>query len=148
MIYLLFIIALIVIGALAFYAGSLLFQLKVQTQRKENTAKLRIEKIIESIQTIALAIEQQQCNLSEGCIRLVHLLECLPVSNKPNVNEQYPALYELFIAVEHLPTHDKRKAQSKKETFKQDVFREELEAKLSSKILNEVSTLTKFTVIH
>ncbi|MEP4100035.1 DUF2489 domain-containing protein, partial [Paraglaciecola sp.] len=104
MIYLLFIIALIVIGALAFYAGSLLFQLKVQTQRKENTAKLRIEKIIESIQTIALAIEQQQCNLSEGCIRLVHLLECLPVSNKPNVNEQYPALYELFIAVEHLPT--------------------------------------------
>lgn len=148
MIYLLFIIAITVIGALAFYTGSLLFKLKIQKQRKENTAKLRIEKIIDSIQTIALAIEQQQCNLSEGCIRLVHLLECLPVFNKPKLNEQYPAVYELFKAVEHLPTHETRKAQSKKETFKQDMFREELEAKLASKILNEVSTLTKFTVIH
>lgn len=148
MIYLLLITALIVTAGLAFYAGSLLFKLKAQKLKKQNTTKLRIKKIVESIQTIALAIAQQQCNLSEGSIRLVHLLECLPATNKPNINEQYPALYELFIAVEHLPTHEKRKAQSKKETYQQDLFREELEAKLSSKILNEVSTLTKLTITH
>ncbi|MEP2650755.1 MAG: DUF2489 domain-containing protein [Paraglaciecola sp.] len=148
MIYLLLIISMIVIAGLSFYAGSLLFKLQSQKRQRENTTKLRIEKIVESIQTISLAIEQQQCNLSEGCIRLVHLLECLPVSNKSKVSDQYPAIYELFLAVEHLPTHEKRKAQSKKDTYQQDLFREEIEATLATKILNEVSSLTKFTIAH
>ncbi|MFT2092820.1 DUF2489 domain-containing protein [Paraglaciecola sp. 2405UD69-4] len=146
MIYLLLISALVIIAGLAFYAGSLLFKLKAQTLQKEKTTQKRVENIVESIQTIALAIEQQQCNLSEGCIRLTHLLECLPIADKPDFKAQYPGLYELYAAVEHLPTHEKRKAQSKQETWKQDLFREEIEAKLSSKIMAEVSSLSKFTL--
>ena len=141
-----FLFATLIIAGLAFYAGSLLFKLKAQQQLKDKTTEQRIIKISESIQTIALAIEQQQCNLSEGCIRLFHLLEALPVLDKPNYSELYPNLHALYNEVKDLPTHEARQAQSKFKTRQQDFQREEMEAKLESKILSEIASLTKFSI--
>ena len=139
-----YLVALAIVAALAFYAGCLLFELRTQQKLRKQKTQHRIDKIFQSIQTIAKALEQQQCNLSEGCIRLFHLLDALPVKNKPDFSQQFIGLYSLYNQVKDLPTHDVRKAQSKIETKKQDLQREELEAQLESQILRDVSVLKSF----
>ncbi|WP_339724062.1 DUF2489 domain-containing protein [uncultured Paraglaciecola sp.] len=138
-------VALVIIACLGFYAGSLLFKLKKQQQVRIQKTQQRIDNISQSIQTIAKAMEQQQCNLSEGCIRLFHLLEALPVKDKPNFSQKFIGLYSLYEQVKDLPTHEARKTQSKKETKQQDLQREELEAQLESQVLKDVAVLKTFS---
>jgi predicted membrane protein len=142
----LYLVALFIVAALAFYAGCLIFKLRTQQKLRKQKTQQRIDKIFQSIQTIAKALEQQQCNLSEGCIRLYHLLEALPVKNKPDFSQQFIGLYSLYDQVKDFPTHDVRKAQSKIETKKQDLQREEIEAQMESQILNDVSELKTLMV--
>ena len=111
----------------------------------EKTQK-RVDNISQSIQTIAKALDQQQCNLSEGVVRLFHLLEALPIKDKPDFSQQFKGLYSLYAQVKDLPTHEARKEQTKKVTKQQDLQREELEAQLESQILKEVSVLKTFAV--
>ena len=77
-----YLVALAIIAGLSFYAGYLVFRLRTQQKLRKQKTQQRINKIFQSIQTIAKTLEQQQCNLSEGCIRIFHLLEALPVKNK------------------------------------------------------------------
>lgn len=138
--------ALSIVACLAFYAGSLLFKLSTQTQLRNKKTQTRINNISESIQTIAKALDQQQCNLSEGCIRLFHLLEALPVKDKPDFSQQFTGLYSLYEQVKDLPTHEVRKAQTKRQTKQQDLQREELESQLESQILKDVLVLKTFSI--
>lgn len=142
----LLLIALSIVAGLAFYTGSLLFRLKAQLNRREQKTRQRIVTISESIQTIAHAVEQQQCNLSEGCIRVYHLLEGLPVKDKPDFSLKFPNLYSLYLQIKDLPTHQARKEQSKVETRNQDLKREALEAQLETDILREMSVLKRFSI--
>jgi hypothetical protein len=142
----LLLVALSIIAGLAFYAGSLLFKLRSQQQLRNQKTQQRISNISESIQTIAKALEQQQCNLSEGCIRLFHLLEALPVKDKPDFSQQFTGLYALYNQVKDIPTHEARKSQDKRVTKQQDLQREELEAQLESQILKDVAVLKTFAV--
>lgn len=144
--YTLITLALIFVVALGYYAGSLLFQLRQQNQRQLAARQARTEKLIESIQTIAMAVHQQQCNLSEGAIRLVNLIESVPVKPAIQCKDSYPALFELFDHVKDLPTHEKRKAMDADERDQQDKTREECEARLESNILKEVIVLQQFSV--
>ena len=73
-------IALLIILALGFYAGKLLFMLKQQKERQEAARQSRVATITDSIIVIAKAMEQQQCDLSEGVIRIVNLLNAIPIS--------------------------------------------------------------------
>jgi len=143
---LLLLVALSIVASLAFYAGSLLFKLRSQQQRRNQKTQQRIDNISQSIQTIAMAVEQQQCNLSEGCIRLFHLLESLPVKDKPDFSQKFTGLYSLYEQVKDLPTHEARKTQIKKDTKQQDMRRQELEAQLESQILREASVLKTFNI--
>jgi len=140
------IIALLILTGLAFYAAKLLFQLRQQTQKQQRVRANRITNIVESIKTIAHAVQQQQCNLSEGAIRLVNLLESLPVKHPPKCIDDYPALYELFSFVRDLPTHQERAKLPRKILREQDTAREEYEARLESQILKEVTSLRSFNV--
>ena len=140
------IVAICVVAGLTFYTALLLFKLKVQLKLRDQKTKKRIDNISESIQTIAKALDQQQCNLSEGCIRLFHLIEALPVKNKPDFSLQFLGLYSLYHKVKDLPTHEVRKSQTKMETRQQDLQREELEAQLESQILKDVSVLKNFVI--
>ncbi|WP_299081930.1 DUF2489 domain-containing protein [uncultured Paraglaciecola sp.] len=142
----LLLIALAIVAGLGFYAGSLLYKLRRQQRLRNQNTQQRIQNISQSIQTIAMAVEQQQCNLSEGCIRLFHLLEALPVADKPDFSEQFVGLYTLYNKIKNLPTHDDRKAQSKIQTKQQDIQREEWEAQLASQILGEVAVLKTFSI--
>ena len=141
-----YLVAVGIIAGLSFYAGYLVFRLRTQQKLRKQKTQQRINKIFQSIQTIAKTLEQQQCNLSEGCIRIFHLLEALPVKNKPDYSQQFIGIYSLYNQVKDFPTHDVRKAQSKIETKKQDLQREELEAQLESQILRDVSVLKSFVV--
>ena len=142
----LLLIALLIVVGLVAYAGLLISKLRTQQILRKQKTQKRIDKISVSIQTIAKALDQQQCNLSEGCIRLFHLLESLPVKDKPDFSKQFKGLYSLYEQVKDFPTHDVRKLQGKDVTKKQDLQREELEAQLESQILNDVSVLKTFVV--
>lgn len=133
--------AVFVVASLAFYAGKLLFQVKQQTKRQSDIRRARVERIMQSVHTIALAVEQQQCNLSEAAIRLVNLIDSLPVESPPDCQRDFPAMYELFIQVRDLPTHNARNSMDKAVRARQDRVREEQEARLESKILKEVAQI-------
>lgn len=139
-------LAFLIVAFLAFYAGSLLFKLKKQKQGQDQKRQQRVLRITESIQTISMALEQQQCNLSEGCIRLYNLLECMPIDNRPDYSQQYPAIYGLYDKVKNLPTHDDRKKLKPSELRQQDEQREEDESLWESKILLEVNKLKSFSI--
>ena len=141
-----YLVALSIVVGLTSYAGYLIFKLRIQQKLRSQKIQYRIDNISESIQTIAKALDQQQCNLSEGCIRLFHLLEALPIKDKPDFSQQFRGLYSLYEQVKDFPTHDVRKLQSKRETKHQDLQREEIEAQLESQILNDVLVLKTFTV--
>ncbi|MBT0586665.1 DUF2489 domain-containing protein [Alteromonas oceanisediminis] len=133
--------ALLIVVGLSFYAGRLLFQLKQQTTRQTAARQVRIDNITQSIQTIALAMEQQQCNLSEGVIRICNLLDAMPLTPQPNYRADFPATYELYEKISHFPTHDARNALTKLQRRTQDNERENIESEYESKVLMEVSRL-------
>lgn len=133
-----------IIAALAWYAGTLLFKLKQQKHNVQTMTSQRMDTISESIRVIALAMEQQQCNLSEGCIRLYHLLEALPLEEKTNLWDRYTGIYSLYSEVKDLPTHQARSQLSREERKCQDRQREEKEALFESQILVDAASLKSF----
>ncbi len=140
------ILACAIVLGLGIYAGRLLFLVKVQNQKQQVARDNRISNIQQSIQTIAFAMVQQQCDLSEGVIRICRLLEALPLNPLPNYTERYPAVYQLFDLVKDYPTHEARAAQSKATRRKQDKERQEFESELENKILKEAELLRNFEV--
>ena len=116
-----------------------------QNKKMAQTKKQRVERLLESIYTISLAMEQQQCNLSEGSIRLYHLHESLPIDDKPDFQGRYPGLYALYAKVSDLPTHEARDKLSTLERRNQDDMREAIESELESQILKDVAKLKAFT---
>ena len=140
----------IVIG-LAYYAGQTLSQLNAQKTRialaKQKQYEVRVERvnnIMQSVHTIALAVEQQQCDLCEGVIRLTNLLDALPLNPAPKFMDIYPNIYTLHTKIDHYPTHDARNALSKKERHQQDLEREAIAATFESAIISEVVQLRTY----
>jgi hypothetical protein len=135
----------VVIIALGVYAGKLVYLLKQQNRRQQNARAKRIKNIEQSIQTIAFAMQQQQCNYSEGAIRICNLLKVLPVENMPDYSLTFPALHELFKKVDDFPTHEARAALSKEERRQQDKQREQIESEAESNIQREIEVLKSFS---
>ncbi|MDM7859353.1 DUF2489 domain-containing protein [Alteromonas sp. ASW11-36] len=134
-------LGLTIIAGLGFYAGKLLFQLKQQNERQQQARQTRIDNITQSIQTIAMAMEQQQCDFSEGAIRICNLLAAIPVIPQPDYPAMYPRIHQLYKEISHFPTHDARNALSKAERRKQDRERGQIEANHESAILKELQEL-------
>lgn len=135
--------AAIIVG-LSIYAGRLLFLLKAQNDRNHKARQKRIDSMTISIQTIAFAVQQQQCDLSEGAIRICRLLEAMPIDPQPDHAQHYPALHSLFHKVKEYPTHEARQALSKSERREQDKERGQIESELESEILVEVEKLKTY----
>lgn len=140
----LIVVAGVIIIALGLYAGKLLSMVNTQNQRQQDVRNKRIESMRLSIQTIAFAMQQQQCDLSEGVIRICRLLESLPLDPLPNYAQQYPSTHALFEKVKHYPTHETRAKLSKQERRAQDKEREQFESEWESAILKETELLRKF----
>lgn len=150
-------ISLVVIFALAFYAGILINRIKAQTEQNKRIAdqqkaqaalkkQQRNDKICESIRLIARATAQKQCNVSEAAIRLTVLLETLLLEKAIDIENEYPALTELFDKVKEMPTHEQRKKIAVKELKKLDMQRQIFETELEARIIQEALQLEKFSL--
>jgi hypothetical protein len=137
-------IALVLVISLACYAGRLLLLLSRQTKRQQQARHARIDSIRQSIQTIAAATEQGQCNISEASIRICRLLAAIPAKEIQNYSAVFPALHELQARIADIATHDSRNLLSKSERKQQDFVRQQHETELHDRILLEVKTLKLF----
>ncbi|MBE2897326.1 DUF2489 domain-containing protein [Pasteurellaceae bacterium TAE3-ERU1] len=133
---LLFVGIVIVVG-LAGWAGSLMLAVNKQKQRI-NAVKLRqFDYAKESIEIIANAMLRDECNLSEGVIRINGLLA--------NIGgmalRDYPAMFALYDTVKAMPILDERRALKRNERMRYDLTREAKEAELQAAILDDARQL-------
>ena len=132
-----------IIAALAVYANKLLRQLKQQNQMRQDAVQKRIDRIDESVITIAKAMQQDQCPLSEGCLRIVVLLDHRPESTEYDYSKDYPAMHDMYERIKHMPTHENRKKFPKQKIKELDKEREGYEVELKEVILADVEKLLR-----
>lgn len=139
----------IVILVLAFYAGKLLRQLKVQSQQQieteikhKNALNAHDKKILDSVVIIVRAMKEEQCDYSEGCWRISVLLDSLKTSQA--LDQEFPAIFSLYEQIKHLSILADRKTLSKQQRMKQDLERMKAEAELHPKILKDLGLLHQY----
>lgn len=129
----LFVGATIIVG-LAFYAGQLLYKLsaqkklivKKQAEQQQKLKQSRLKrnaKLADSIHLIARAMHEQQCEFSEGCLRIWVLMSQYGFEDEQDLTTKYSGIYKMYQVVKEMPTHDARKKYTKKEIFKLDTAR-------------------------
>lgn len=144
-----FVVATIIIAGLAFYAGALLKQLSAQ-KKAQQQAKLAQQqalakhdlKLFTSAKIIAKAMQEEQCDFSEGCWRLSVLLDSLKLSRE--LAQQFPAIFNLYNEIKHLSILDDRKQLDKKQRMQQDYQRMKIEAQLHSEIVSDLDLLQQY----
>ncbi|MBA6252623.1 DUF2489 domain-containing protein [Colwellia sp. MB3u-55] len=138
-----------IIAALVFYAVKLLSQLKAQTakiKQAEQDKKIALakhdSKILSSVVIIAHAMKEEQCDIAEGCWRLSVLLDSLKLSS--GLSAEFPAVFELYDKIKHMPILDARKKLAKNERMKLDFERMKAESDLSAQIKIDVTSLHQY----
>lgn len=141
MLYFFIALGVILVVGLAFYAGQLLWQVKQQSIEKQEQTEKRHKYLTDSISLIAKAMKEEQCELSEGVLRVWVLLD--HYNSEQEAPKDYPALYPGFAAlydvIKDMPTHEARKKQGKQERFKMDVTRWDAEKKHNAQIVTDIS---------
>ena len=132
----LLLVAVCIIVGMIGYATYLLLALQKQKKALEQARRNRINRIKESIEIIAKAMLNGDCNLSEGVLRLKMLLEPVGMSIKNHVT-----MLQLYEVVETMPTHEARNALKKNERMRLDLQRESAEAELEKNIKLELHQL-------
>lgn len=105
-------------------------------KQAEQEKKARFERIIESIEVIAQAMRTEQCDLSEGVLRLKPLLDVL---GQKLTN--YSAMWALYELVQDMAILEERKTLKRNERMRQDLAREAKEAELFEQIQAECRQL-------
>ncbi|WP_445766206.1 DUF2489 domain-containing protein [Rheinheimera sp.] len=145
---LLLLAAAVIVAALAFYAGKLLWQLQQQTKQRQQDELQYQQKLADkrryltdSIILICRAMLEQQCELSEGALRVWVLLDHLQPDRQPDPVLSYPGLHQMYQVVKDMPTHEARKQQTKQQLFQQDKIRLNAEQDLKQAILADSKAL-------
>lgn len=136
-------LALVIIVSLSAYAIFLwrkVHQQRVKQQALENKNNL---KLLNSIVIISDAMQQEQCDLSEGCWRLSALLDNLRLPEH-NFRANFPNIFALYEGINHMPILAARKELTKKERLKLDLERLEIEDKYTDAVKNEIPKLYTF----
>lgn len=133
----LLILAILIILSMAGYAFYLWRQVQKQNALIKKKQSERLLRLIESVELIARAMKQEQCDLSEGVIRLHYLLGVL---GQPKLAD-FPSMQALFAVVQDMPILDERKNLAKNERMKQDFARLRAEADFREKIHQEIDQL-------
>jgi len=149
----LIVVASLIVLGLSLYAGKLIAQVRLQQQQAQLKLKQQqadIEKhnsyLIDSIELIAKAVIEQQCELSEAAIRICRLLEKVYTEDDRAYPTRYPALHKLDCFLADYPTHQGYKALKRQERMRFDVKRAELELSLKQQIETECAQLVNFSV--
>ncbi|WP_085300480.1 DUF2489 domain-containing protein [Cognaticolwellia mytili] len=142
-------LGIVIIGVLAAVATKLLRQLnqqklaQAQAQAAQKQAhKQHDKKIISSVIIIVRAMKEEQCDLAEGCWRLSVLLDSLKLSQ--DLQLQFPAVFQLYEAIKHMPILAARKELDKKSRMKLDYDRMKLEASLAEDIQRDIELLHQY----
>ncbi len=134
-------LAALVILTLAVYAALLWRRVFQQQRERQEAINSRNARLFESIRDISLAMQQRQCALSEGCIRLTVLLDHLVLPDNPDFPHLYPAIHEMHERIKHMPTHDARKSFPRQAIEQMDEERERHEVDMASDIQADVDRL-------
>ncbi|MGX2955650.1 DUF2489 domain-containing protein [Ursidibacter arcticus] len=132
----LIILAVLVLISMAGYAISLFMKLNRQQKQLKQAKNARYLNILDSIDVIARAMLVEQCDFSEGVLRLKPLLDVLGKKLS-----QFPAMWELYQVVESMPILEERKTLKRNERMKLDLEREAKEAELAEQIKTELQQL-------
>ncbi|RLU01099.1 DUF2489 domain-containing protein [Ketobacter sp.] len=94
-------------------------QLEQQRARSEQD---RLDYIHESLNVIASAVLDNQCPITEGCIRMAVLLDNLPLDC--DTKHRFSVVFEVYNATRHIPTHSQWKALERKHQrkFEQEMW--------------------------
>lgn len=87
-------------------------QQQLEQQRAQNEQE-RLDYIHESLNIIAAAVVDEQCPITEGCIRMAVLLDNLPLDC--DTKHRFSVVFEVYNATRHIPTHSNWKALQRKE---------------------------------
>ena len=132
----LIILAILILVSLTAYAVSLFLKLQKQKKQIQQAKNARYQNVVESIDIIARAMLAEQCDFSEGVLRLKPLLDVL--GKKLSA---FPAMWALYQVVENMPILEARKQLKRNERMKLDLEREAKEAELSEQIKQELHQL-------
>lgn len=132
----LIILAILILVSLTAYAVSLFLKLQKQKKQIQQAKNARYHNVVESIDIIARAMLAEQCDFSEGVLRLKPLLDVL--GKKLSA---FPAMWALYQVVENMPILEARKQLKRNERMKLDLEREAKEAELSEQIKQELHQL-------
>lgn len=115
---------------------------KVRREKTEAFQQQRRQSMIESIRLIALAVEEDQVEYSEACLRIKGLLDHVA----PELLEQEP--YGVFLEVHnklaHMPTHRTRQATETRFVEKMDRERLAIEREHAKNIRQAASAIRNY----
>jgi len=143
-------LGIIIVLALAFYAGKLLKQVAQQKEQQQQAQLAQQQalnqhdkKVFDSVLLITRAMQQEQCEFDEGCWRLSVLLSSLKtVTGLP---AQFPAIFGLYDEIKDFAILDARKALEKKERMREDYKRMTALAQMHEGVVADLDTLYQFT---
>ncbi len=145
----LIVLAVVIVIALAWYALKLLTQLKKQNAQQQQAEIAHQEalyqhdkKVLDSVVIIVRAMKEEQCDISEGCWRLSVLLDSLKTSSELHL--QFPAIFELYNAIKHMPIREERKKLEKRQRMKLDLERTKVEARLQPSVHENLQLLHNY----
>ncbi len=140
-----------IVMSLAAYAINLLRQLKRQTEQQQQletqqqqALQTHDKKVLDSVVIIVRAMKEEQCDISEGCWRLSVLLDSLKTTR--DLNLQFPAIFELYGAIKHMPILEQRKQLSKQQRMKYDLERTKIEARLQPSVFQAIDQLHNYAL--
>jgi len=141
--YVIIAIAFIVVAGLAFYAGQLIWKVKQQNQQQQAEKDKRIKYLTDSIGHIGKAMQAEQCEVSDGVLRIWVLLDHYNSEQEPkkDYNSLYTGFASLYNVIKDMPTHEARKKLGKQERFKMDVQRWDAEKEFGEQIKLDLEKL-------
>jgi hypothetical protein len=140
----------VIVLALAFYAGKLLKQVAEHREQQayaslaqQQALNKHDKKVFDSVLLITRAMQQDQCGFDEGCWRLSVLLSSLKTLTELSV--KFPGIFGLYDAIKDLAILDARKNLTKKERMHEDYKRITVLDKMHDEVVTDLGVLYQFT---
>ncbi len=122
-------------------------EMKIDKERKREEIlagqKKRQQGLRESIEIISMATIQEQCEISEACLRIANLLPLY--DHIDHTEEQWKPLFAMYEEIRELKTLEARKDLRASERFSEDKRRFASEEKFQKEILTICEELYRLT---
>lgn len=131
----------IIVLALSIYLGFLLNTLRLSRLKVKRQEEKIQNEIKESLRIIALAALQEQCEISEACIRIVGLLKTYP---RFHFTSEHADLLSFHAALQDFDYLEARQKLTKQERFTQDQKRFDAEARYMESFKRDAAQILAF----